>query len=163
MTKEEALGILNGFKLWIAKECELREALGMAIESLSESNVHNLHSGDLISRQAAIDALKEHRALYCDNTPDAFSELPNTLKSRVDELDAAIATLVNLPSTEPKTGKMSKKKSSKDVVTVSGRTWSNTTRVIGSALNYNARVLMNAMDRIAQLERQIENIKEQKD
>ena len=23
---------------------------------------------DLISRQAAIDALKEHRALYCDNS-----------------------------------------------------------------------------------------------
>lgn len=60
---------------------------------------------DLISRQEAIDALKEHRALYCDNTPDAFSELPNTLKSRVDELDAAIATIVNLPSAEPKTGK----------------------------------------------------------
>ena len=58
---------------------------------------------------------------------------------------------------------MSKKKSSKDVVTVSGSTWSNTARVIGSALNYNARVLRNAMDRIAQLERQIENIKEQKD
>ena len=55
---------------------------------------------DLISRQAAIDALKEHRALYCDNTPDTFSKLSYAEKSRVDELDTAIATLVNLPSAE---------------------------------------------------------------
>ena len=55
---------------------------------------------DTISRQAAIDALKEHRALYCDNTPDTFSILSYAEKSRVDELDTAIATLVNLPSAE---------------------------------------------------------------
>ena len=60
---------------------------------------------DLISRQAAIDALKEHRALYCDNTPDAFSKLSHAEKSRVDELDTAIATLVNLPPAEPKRGR----------------------------------------------------------
>ena len=34
MTREEALEILNGYKLWIAKECELREAIDMAIEAL---------------------------------------------------------------------------------------------------------------------------------
>jgi hypothetical protein len=56
---------------------------------------------DLIERQAAIDALKEHRALYCDNTPDTFSKLSYAEKSRVDELDTAIATLVNLPSAQP--------------------------------------------------------------
>lgn len=56
---------------------------------------------DTISRQAAIDALKEHRALYCDNTPDTFSKLSYAEKSRVDELDTAIATLVNLPSAQP--------------------------------------------------------------
>ena len=56
---------------------------------------------DLISRQTAINALKEHRALYCDNTPDTFSKLSYAEKSRVDELDTAIATLVNLPSAEP--------------------------------------------------------------
>ena len=56
---------------------------------------------DLISRQAAIDALKEHRALFCDNTPDTFSKLSYAEKSRVDELDTAIATLVNLPSAQP--------------------------------------------------------------
>lgn len=58
-------------------------------------------SDDLISREAAIDSLKEHRALYCDNTPDAFSKLSYAEKSRVDELDTAIATLVNLPSAQP--------------------------------------------------------------
>ena len=56
---------------------------------------------ELISKQTAIDALKEHRALYCDNTPDTFSKLSYTEKSRVDELDTAIATLVNLPSAQP--------------------------------------------------------------
>ena len=56
---------------------------------------------DCISRQAAIDALKEHRALFCDNTPDTFSKLPYAEKSRVDELDMAIATLINLPSAQP--------------------------------------------------------------
>lgn len=61
---------------------------------------------DLIERQAAIDALKEHRSLYCDNTPNTFSKLSYAEKSRVDELDTAIATLVNLPSaqTEQKKG-----------------------------------------------------------
>ena len=59
------------------------------------------HACDLIKRQDAIDALKEHRALYCDNTPDSFSKLSYAEKSRVDELDTAIATLVNLPSAQP--------------------------------------------------------------
>ena len=56
---------------------------------------------DLIRRQDAIDELKEHRAWYCDNTPDTFSKLSYAEKSRVDELDTAIATLVNLPSVQP--------------------------------------------------------------
>ena len=58
-------------------------------------------TSDLISRQQAIDALKEHRALYCDNTPETFSKLSHVEKSRVDELDTAIATLVNLPTIQP--------------------------------------------------------------
>lgn len=57
---------------------------------------------DLISRRAAIDALKEYRALYCDNTSDTFSKLSYPEKCRVDELDTAIATLVNLSSVQPK-------------------------------------------------------------
>ena len=58
---------------------------------------------DLISRQAAIEALQEHRNLFCDNTPETFSKLSYAEKSRVDELDMAIATLINLPSAQPET------------------------------------------------------------
>ena len=72
-----------------------RRALEDAISALSTD-------GDLISRQAVLDALKEHRALYCDNTPDTFSKLSYAEKSRVDEIDTAIATIVNLPSVENK-------------------------------------------------------------
>ena len=50
---------------------------------------------------------------------------------------------------------MSKKKTSKDVVTVSGRVWTHNTRTIGSAMNYNAQILKNALDRIAELEKQL--------
>ena len=39
MTREEALDILNGYKLWIAKDCELREALDMAIEALQADTI----------------------------------------------------------------------------------------------------------------------------
>lgn len=72
-------------------------------------------NNDLISRKAAIDELKEHRALYCDNTPDTFLKLSYAEKSRVDELDTAIATLVNLPSAQPerKNGEWIKKISKK--------------------------------------------------
>lgn len=57
---------------------------------------------DLIDREAVLDSLKEHRALYCDNTPETFSKLSYAEKSRVDELDTAIATIINLPSVENK-------------------------------------------------------------
>lgn len=60
------------------------------------------YKGDLISRQAVLDSLKEHRALYCDNTPETFSKLSYAEKSRVDELDTVIATIINLPSVENK-------------------------------------------------------------
>lgn len=62
---------------------------------------------DTISRKAAIDALKEHRRLYCDDSPNTFSKLPYSEKCRVDELDTAIATLVNLPSAQPEVKKIS--------------------------------------------------------
>ena len=58
-------------------------------------------SEDTISRKAAIEALQEHRNLFCDNTPETFSKLSYAEKSRVDELDMAIATLINLPSAQP--------------------------------------------------------------
>lgn len=99
MTREEAIEQLNNVRDLISEE-----AIDMAIEALEqEETLQNLtkpNKSDLISRQAAIDALKEHRALYCDNTPETFSKLSYAEKSRVDELDAAIATLVNLPSAQ---------------------------------------------------------------
>lgn len=52
---------------------------------------------DLIRRQTAIDELKKGRALFCDNTPESFSRLSYGDKCRVDEIDNAIAVLVNLP------------------------------------------------------------------
>lgn len=55
---------------------------------------------DLIDRQAAIDALKACRDIFCDNTPYTFSALPFGEKCRVDEIDNAIAILVNLPSAQ---------------------------------------------------------------
>lgn len=72
---------------------------GVPSAQSTQSNVPNML--DVISRRVAIDALKEHRALYCDNTPNSFSKLSYAEKSRVDELDTAIATLVNLPSAQP--------------------------------------------------------------
>ena len=74
---------------------------------LAEKKIEQLPSAqpepcnDTISRKAAIEEMKGHRALYCDNTPDTFSKLSYAEKSRVDELDTAIATLVNLPSAQP--------------------------------------------------------------
>lgn len=56
---------------------------------------------NLINRQAAINELKANRLLYCDETPESFSELSYGDKCRVDEIDNAIATLLNLPSEEP--------------------------------------------------------------
>lgn len=53
---------------------------------------------------------------------------------------------------------MSKKKTSKDVVTISGSVWNRNIRTIGSAMNYNAQILKNALDRIADLEKQIEDM-----
>lgn len=58
-------------------------------------------NGDLISRQAAVDEVREHRAMYCDNTPEGFSKLPYEEKCRVDEIDTMWALLVNLPAAEP--------------------------------------------------------------
>lgn len=55
---------------------------------------------DLISRQAAIERLKKHRKVFCKNHME-FTILSDEDKARVDEIDNAIATLVNLPSAQP--------------------------------------------------------------
>jgi len=81
---------------------EMPEADALSSEQVTQANDPNTLSAlDCVSRQAAIDAIKEHRALYCDNTPDTFSKLSYAEKSRVDELDTAISTLVNLPPAQP--------------------------------------------------------------
>lgn len=90
---------------------------------------------DLTDRQAAIDALKERRALYCDNTPDTFSKLSYAEKSRVDELDTAIATLVNLPSAQPMMTKRS------DLINRDDAIWAVYKRIKQLGMENNADVL----------------------
>ena len=115
MTNEEAIQFLSQImdallasNSWLpSTDNPIKESFGMAINALTaQPETHEkrteTHACDCIERQAAIDALKEHRALFCDNTPETFSKLSYAEKSRVDELDMAIATLVNLPSAEPK-------------------------------------------------------------
>lgn len=48
---------------------------------------------------------------------------------------------------------------SKDVVTISGNIWNDSTRTVANAVNYNAQILKDALDRIAELEKQIEQYK----
>lgn len=55
---------------------------------------------DLISRQAMIDKMRRHRALFCKNRVE-FIALPKDEKARVDEIDNCIADLINAPSTDP--------------------------------------------------------------
>lgn len=55
---------------------------------------------DLISRQAMIDTMRRHRALFCKNRIE-FMVLPKDEKARVDEIDNCISDLVNAPPAEP--------------------------------------------------------------
>ena len=107
MTKAEAIELLRELSNFVATPPETDEAVNMAIKALEQEPCDKrtdkrtgTHECDCISRQAAIDALKEHRALYCDNTPETFSKLAYVEKGRVDELDSAIATLVNMPTAQ---------------------------------------------------------------
>ena len=54
---------------------------------------------DLISRQAAIERLEEHRRIFCKSHME-FTILSDKDKARVDEIDNCIATLINLPSAQ---------------------------------------------------------------
>ena len=40
----------------------------------------------------------------------------------------------------------------KDVVTISGSIWDDNTRTVANAVNYNAQILKDALNRIAELE-----------
>lgn len=53
---------------------------------------------------------------------------------------------------------MSKKRvntNADDVVTISGSIWNNDTRTVANAVNYNAQILKDALNRIAELEKAI--------
>ena len=49
-----------------------------------------------IKRDKAIDKLRRRKALFCKNQIE-FKLLPTNDKSRVDEIDACIAMLINMP------------------------------------------------------------------
>jgi len=55
---------------------------------------------------------------------------------------------------------MSKRKwvncTAKDVVTLSGSIWNDDTRMVANAVNYNAQILKDALNRIAELEKRID-------
>ena len=44
-----------------------------------------------------------------------------------------------------------------DVVTVSGSIWNDDTRTVANAVNYNAQILKDALNRIAELEKAIKS------
>lgn len=44
-----------------------------------------------------------------------------------------------------------------DVVTISGRIWNDNTRTVANAVNYNAQILKDALNRIAELEKAIKS------
>ena len=52
---------------------------------------------------------------------------------------------------------MSKKRwvntTANDVVVISGSIWNNDTRTVANAVNYNAQILKDALNRIAELEK----------
>lgn len=44
-----------------------------------------------------------------------------------------------------------------DVVTISGSTWNDNIRTVANAVNYNAQILKDALNRIAELEEAIKS------
>lgn len=50
-----------------------------------------------------------------------------------------------------------------DVVTIDGYIWNNDTRTVANAVNYNAQILMDALNRIAKLEKDIKSKAESED
>lgn len=45
-----------------------------------------------------------------------------------------------------------------DVVTISGRIWNDDTRTVANAVNYNAQILKDALNRIVELEKRIDEL-----
>lgn len=50
-----------------------------------------------------------------------------------------------------------------DVVTLRGHIWNDSTRTVANALNYNAQILKDALNRIAELEKRIKLLTESED
>ena len=48
-----------------------------------------------------------------------------------------------------------------DVVTISGRIWNDNTRTVANAVNYNAQILKDALNRIVELEKRIDMLQPQ--
>ena len=61
---------------------------------------------------------------------------------------------------------MSKRKwtdtTAKDVVTISGSIWNSDTRTVANAVNYNAQILKDALNRIEELEKRIKSQESEK-
>lgn len=45
-----------------------------------------------------------------------------------------------------------------DVVAISGRIWNDDTRTVANAVNYNAQILKDALNRIVELEERIDKL-----
>ena len=60
-----------------------------------------MNNEDLISRQAIIEKMRNHRKLFCKNHIE-YSILSKDEKARVDEIDNCIAFLLNEPKAEAK-------------------------------------------------------------
>lgn len=50
-----------------------------------------------------------------------------------------------------------------DVVILRGHIWNDSTRTVANALNYNAQILKDALNRIAELEKRIKLLTESED
>ena len=48
-----------------------------------------------------------------------------------------------------------------DDVTISGRIWNDNTRTVANAVNYNAQILKDALNRIVELEKRIDMLQPQ--
>lgn len=102
MTIQDLLQKLHSWEMVVGYsegELNMLRACIEEIESYAESQCESAQ-GDCISRQAAIDALKRARELFCKNQVE-FKVLSFGDKSRVDEIDNCISKLLGLPSAYP--------------------------------------------------------------
>lgn len=54
---------------------------------------------------------------------------------------------------------MNKKITSKDVAILEGSIWNDNTRTVANAVNYNAQILKNVLDRIVEIEKEIADMR----